>query len=314
MAAEDSNDLDALLDRGARLYSAGRTTAAAAVYRKALEQAPDDPTVRFRHAMALWHGEHRAEEALSELLSLAESHPGNAPVHLAAAQVFNSLGRRGEAAQSAEAALLADPATSSAWHELALAHDPADGDALRARLEEALSRDGLEDRARRTLHLALARVLARAGDDRGAFAEHLRANRLATRRWSPDGDRAVADRLAAIVTPNLLARCADDGHPDDRLIFVIGMPRSGTSLLERMLSAHPDVVGVGETTAIGDVWRALNEQIGSDTPPEAFAQALDRRMLESAGGSISMPSHPGSTMRKPGASSTRCRRITCSRR
>ncbi len=53
------HELDALLNQGAKLYSAGRTAAVAKVYRQAAALAPDDPTVRFRLAMALWDGEHR---------------------------------------------------------------------------------------------------------------------------------------------------------------------------------------------------------------------------------------------------------------
>ncbi len=66
----DQDGLQKLLDRGAKLYGAGHTAAAAEVYRKALDLAPKDPTVRLRHATAIWHGENRADEALTEIRAL----------------------------------------------------------------------------------------------------------------------------------------------------------------------------------------------------------------------------------------------------
>ncbi len=62
--------LDDLLAKGAELYGAGQSGAAAQVYRQAMAMAPENPTLRLRYALAIWHGENRAEEALAEIEAL----------------------------------------------------------------------------------------------------------------------------------------------------------------------------------------------------------------------------------------------------
>ena len=135
MADHDPEVLDELLQRGTKLYAVGRTTAAVAIYRDALTLAPDNPTVRYRHATALWHGEHHAEEALAEITAIAEQYPGNAALHHTATQINNSLGRRADAATAARTTLAADSGHTSAWHELVLAHGPEESSDLRGELE-----------------------------------------------------------------------------------------------------------------------------------------------------------------------------------
>ena len=99
------DDLKLLLDRGAYLYAAGQSAAAANLYRQALKIAPDDPTVQLRHALAIWHGENKAEEALATISSLARQYP-QAPVHAAESLVLGSMGRFEDAADSASASVV----------------------------------------------------------------------------------------------------------------------------------------------------------------------------------------------------------------
>lgn len=276
------DDLTALLERGATLYSAGRTTAAAWIYRKAAELAPQDPTVRFRLAMALWHGEHRAEEALVELKALAVSYPGNGSIHLAIAQIANSLGEREEAAGAAEQALADDPGLTTAWMELVNANSGIQRDVLGNRLHRALTQPGLTDKARRDLLFALGRLLDQEGEGVAAFEHFQAGHALSPRRWNGKADRKTAARLQQLFSPDLMEARSGKGDPDERMIFVIGMPRSGTSLLDRMLAAHARVTSVGETTGIGDVWQLLQKKIGADADAATYGKALDSRMLKSA--------------------------------
>jgi len=282
MTKTGTEELNALFDRGAKLYGAGRTTAAASVYRKAAILAPDDPTVRYRLATALWHGEHRAEEALAELKALAESYPGNGSIHLAIAQIANSLGQQEEAAEAAEQALADDSGLTTAWIELVNASKAGAREALGERLRQALGQPGLTEKAERDLTFALGRLVDQEGDAIAAFEHFQIGHGLASGHWSGDADRRAAKRLQELFTPDLLEARAGQSDPDDRMIFIVGMPRSGTSLLDRMLAAHPQVTSVGETTGVGDVWQLLQNRIGKDAVAGAYCDALDSRMLKSA--------------------------------
>ena len=101
--------------------------------------------------------------------------------------------------------------------------------------------------------------------------------KAATLGANSNGDLALADPPAEIITPEFLLERRDEAGPDDRMIFIIGMPRSGTSLVERMLSAHPDIIGVGESTGIGDLWQTPLTSFGRDTPGTEIAKALGPR-------------------------------------
>ena len=168
--------LKELLERGAKLYAAGHSAAAADIYRKALKLAPDDPTARLRHAIAIWHGEDRAEEALAEIRDLAKSFP-QAAVLAHEGLILNSLGRFEEGAAAARRAVTADPNYSSAWLDLATGVSKADAPALVDELR-GLLKNGPDQKVARDLYHALAQALRKTGDHDAAFEACSKGNRL----------------------------------------------------------------------------------------------------------------------------------------
>lgn len=100
------------------------------------------------------------------------------------------------------------------------------------------------------LHSALAKECEDLGDYAAAF-EHMRLGKAASRtrvNYRAEQDRAMVDALIAAF-PTTIA--TDGGYGSDEPIFVVGMPRSGTTLVERILSSHPDVHSAGELTLFG---------------------------------------------------------------
>jgi len=119
-------------------------------------------------------------------------------------------------------------------------------DALRALLNE----HGDDVDAQIHLHSALAKECEDLGEYAAAF-EHMRLGKTAARTrvdYRPEQDRAMVDALI-VAFPSTVA--ADSGYGSDEPIFVVGMPRSGTTLVERILSSHPDVHSAGELTDFG---------------------------------------------------------------
>ncbi|MEM7210722.1 MAG: sulfotransferase [Pseudomonadota bacterium] len=249
-----------LLDRGAKLYAAGNSPAAAGVYRAALKIAPKDPTVRLRHAIAIWHGEDRSEDALREIRSLAKEYP-QAAVLAHEALILNSLGRFEEAAIAARGAIDADPNYSSAWLDLATASAKDAAPALADELRTAISKRP-DAKIARDLQYALAQTLRKLDDEDGAFLACSEGNRLSQNRWEAKREGGTHTLLKTVFDAALLQRLQGQGSPDERMIFVSGMPRSGTTLLDRLLSAHPVIHSVGETTAIGNLFNHLFAQTG----------------------------------------------------
>ncbi len=131
------------------------------------------------------------------------------------------------------------------------------GDTRLAALE-ALAREerSLSDAQNIELHFALAKAyddLARDYDD--AFA-HLRAGNALKRRLVSYDEAAVAaffQAIAAAFSPALMRDKAGVGDPSDAPVFVVGMPRSGSTLVEQILASHPQVYGAGELLVMNDL-------------------------------------------------------------
>lgn len=112
-----------------------------------------------------------------------------------------------------------------------------------AKLEEFLGAMGDDSDEAAQLGYALARSLEELGQHERAMAAYERAKRKvrADAKFSIERERAIFAASAATASGR-----ASRGHPSDAAIFVVGMPRSGTTLVERIVSAHPDVASAGE--------------------------------------------------------------------
>ncbi|HEY1078129.1 MAG TPA: sulfotransferase [Fontimonas sp.] len=159
--------------------------------------------------------------------------------------------------------------------------EPALVDRARAVVEDA--RRPPQDRA--NVGFGLGKVLD-ASDPDAAFEVWNLANKARRAQIGPlDRGKTIdrVDRTIAAFNEPQLARLASAGHPDERPVFVLGMPRSGTSLVEQILSAHPDATGFGELPDISRIARSMPQRTGSiQRWPEALA-AVDARVLQTAG-------------------------------
>src|SRR5262249_27698894 len=133
------------------------------------------------------------------------------------------------------------------------------------------------------LHFGLAQAL----DAKGAYgeaADHLQqANDLRLSEWRKKGEaydpeehtRFVDDVLAAF-TPALLQRAREFGVESERPIFILGLPRSGTTLIEQILASHSQVFGAGELRLGRDTFQALPRALNRGETPAACLAWLDR--------------------------------------
>jgi tetratricopeptide (TPR) repeat protein len=115
-------------------------------------------------------------------------------------------------------------------------------------------RDQLSPQDRIELHFALADALTQLGADEPAFAHVLQGNAL-QRRLTGYDEAATMARYAWVrqtFTRDHLQACAGGGDLSDSPVFIIGMPRSGSTLIEQVLASHPEVYGAGEYEAFSD--------------------------------------------------------------
>ncbi len=124
-----------------------------------------------------------------------------------------------------------------------------------------------------------------AKDPQAAFAVWEAANKARRAQIGPfDRQKTTVriDRTIDVFTPQQIARLAGMGHADERPVFVLGMPRSGTSLVEQILAAHPDATGYGELPDISRIARSMPQRSGSiQRWPEALS-AVNGQTLQAA--------------------------------
>lgn len=272
------NDASLYRARAATLIQLKRFEAALAVAEQAVTDDPEHPLGHELRLTAL-RALGRDAEALAifddpALLALG------APrllVHLAALKMDG--GDRKGSRELLRAALTRDPGLASAWFHLG---EIADFDIAGS---DIASMEGLLERGARTvfdriqLHFALGKAHLARNDYTRAIAHFGQGNAgkrgLITYDVARD-ERLMAD-LAREFSASVLARVAPNANRSERPIFVLGMPRSGTSLVEQLLASHPAVYGAGELLSIAQA-AAQRGSIGRDEWP-----LLAARYLETAG-------------------------------
>jgi len=231
--------------------------AAAAFYRSAIALDPDHPNARrglvasLRAAGAVDAAQAACEEALART-------PDDAPLWNDLGRCRLALGRFDAAAEAFGRALALDPGLADAYRNLAACGRLAAEDPAIARLAEMAARRGLAEEERATAGFALGKALDAADRSDEAFAAYDAANRLYRQVRAAAGDRfdpaaltGAVDRLIAAFGPDRFAALGGCGTLSEAPVFILGLPRAGTSLVEQIAASHSQVFGAGELRVIG---------------------------------------------------------------
>ena len=228
---------------------------------------PDNRAYRTTYATTLvGMGDH--ERALGMYRGLLEGAAQPAELHLSVAHTLKTLGRQPEAIEAYRAAAAARPNYGDAYWSLAnlKTYRFPDDELARMRAEEAARGTPLVDR----YHLCFA--LGKALEDRGEYAESFRyytrgnALKSAEIRYRPEPIERNARLQAAVCTAEFFAARAGVGCASPEPIFIVGLPRAGSTLLEQILASHPAVEGTAELANIAQIVHELQgrEQIGEE--------------------------------------------------
>jgi len=220
---------------------------------------------------------HRRALVLKPDLSDAYNNMGN---------VLKELGHLREAHDAFLEAVRLDPNVTGVYVNLADSKQFEPRDPHLATMEGlAAKADGLSKTDRMQLDFALGKAYADLKDHARAF-KHLLAGNAAKRTaiaYDEDAAFALFDRIAATFTHELINGKAGSGHPSPMPIFIIGMPRSGTTLVEQIIASHPAVTGAGELQTFNEVVLTVCGPNGHARPYPDFVPALDARALQRIG-------------------------------
>jgi tetratricopeptide (TPR) repeat protein len=219
----------------------------------------------------------RLDESRAEFSAVLQSNPTHPSVNCQLGNVLMELNQRDEALACFRAALRGNPRHMPALAQLAsyLGKDlPAEEEKL---LQELVADPGLPEAPRSIVLFALAHVFdARSEYDRAAeYLERANAIDLKVRRergdaYNPDAHSHFVDRLMNVFTPAFFERVRGFGLDSERPIFIVGLPRSGTTLLEQVLASHSRVFGAGELRLAREGFEALGRTEAGTNETLAF--------------------------------------------
>jgi tetratricopeptide (TPR) repeat protein len=232
---------------GALVYTLGHLEQAIGCFHRAAATGGKSSFGQLGKARALL-AENRNQEAERVLRRTLARDPGNAIAHDLLGNLLSEYGRFDEARECFQRAIVLAPLLAGSYYDLVRCRRvTSDDDALLQHMEAALSTPGLEAAQRLRLHLAIGK----AADDLGDYALAMRnfdaadAVRRGLGGFDSDAFDREVDRLIARCTPELMAHAPQLGSSDATPVLIIGMPRSGTTLVEQIVSMHPEV-GAGD--------------------------------------------------------------------
>ncbi|HEX8239218.1 MAG TPA: sulfotransferase [Allosphingosinicella sp.] len=277
--------VDARLGLATALFRQGRVRESLDLLDALLLADPGNVAAAEEKARTLGHlGEYEKSAAVFE--EILERRPDSPPIWLGYGNVLKTIGRLEESIAAYRRALELDPASGEAWWSLANLKTVKLGEGDQARMEALLGRSDLRVEDRLHLHFALGSLLEDRGAFESSFGHYAEANRLRRSILPYDSDFTADEvsRSKRLFTPDFFERREGWGCAAPDPIFILGMPRAGSTLIEQILSSHSAVEGTSELPYIPALARGLvAERWRSGARyPEVLAD-LDRAQLRALG-------------------------------
>jgi len=294
-------DSENLLRRALELapgFTAARANLATVLYRqnRAVEAIAELERIEREGAANIGHASLKAaafgrigghEEALGLYRQLLGIKPDEPKLWMSYGHILKTVGQQPDSIDAYRRALAIQPTLGEAWWSLANLKTVRFGDEDIDAMTAALESPDLTREERFHLHFALGKALEDRNDAEVSFRHYAEGNRL--RRRLLDYDPAVmkdhVDRSIAMFTSEFFAGRDGLGSPSPEPIFILGMPRAGSTLVEQILSSHPQIEGTAELPDIPDIARRLDgrKKKGDESfYPECLA-AMDAGKLRALG-------------------------------
>jgi tetratricopeptide (TPR) repeat protein len=212
--------------------------------------------------------------ATRALADAIKDHPQDASLRTHLAQFMQSAGDLPAAEAELHAALDLDDGYAEAYRAYMAGRKIGADDPVFARMQSHLGRPDLDQSARRILNFAAAKALGDLGRPADAFAHLDRANRLTAQAYPYDFKADLAEARALVADWGRLQSLSCAASPQDPVLFVTGLPRSGTTLVESILAAHSTVAAGGELPFLSRAMKPAMETLRAGAPDaQAFADA-----------------------------------------
>ena len=302
---------EALYNLGRTLKEQEKLEEAMTALRQALAIKPDLVTAHYELGACLSEQD-RDEEAIESFRQALAIKPDLGAAHASIGSCLQNLGRIAEATENYHQALAIKPDLARAhagigrclqimgrfeeaeeWYRQTLALDPdrvgtylgsvsgrkfTSADEEIAHLKGFLNDKDLGPAQRIGASFALAKIFDDLGRYDEAFTHYRVANELVhkDKSYDAEGDERHVDGLISAFTKEFFEKRASFGVASELPVFIVGMPRSGTTLVEQIIASHSQAFGAGELTEINRMVRTLPKTLNTSTPYPACATLIDR--------------------------------------
>jgi tetratricopeptide (TPR) repeat protein len=277
------------------LLDQGRFADAVARYECAIALRPELSELHYNLGNAL-EAQDKLAEAVTHYQRAIALRPGVAEVHNNLGNVLRDLGQLQDAQRAYETAIELAPRTGRFYRHLFETRRTVAADPHLAAME-TLARDmpSLPVPEQIELHFALGKVHADLGEYSRAFSHFIEGNALRRRELVYDETETIGlmERIRAVFTPELMHEKRGLGDPAPEPVFIIGMPRSGTTLVEQILAGHPQVLAVGESREMQVAVAGLETDNSGPAFPEIVPALTGEALRRSGGSYVDAVSPPG---------------------
>ena len=214
----------------------------------------------------------RHDQAIETYRRAIELNPDLPAGYLGLGNTLKTVGRQADAIGAYRRATVLRPELSEAWWSLSNLKTFRFEDREIEAMERQLEAAAIPDEVRVQFCFALGKAREDRGDYARAFELYERGNRTrrALENYDPVQTEAINERIINVFDEGFLARHAGRGHPDPAPIFVVGLPRSGSTLIEQILASHSQVDATHELPEVGRLIQRINrDRDDRVTYPEA---------------------------------------------
>lgn len=265
----------ARLDLGTAQLELNRFQDAVGTMQAVLRAEPRNFAARIGLANALARG-HRTEQAVGAYEQAIECRPELAAGYLGLGNVLRTLGEYERSVAAYRSGIAKKPEAAEIYWSLSNLKTFRFGEDEVAAMQELIAQDGLDQTDEVHLSFALGKAFEDAGDYPAAFAHYDHGNQLRRMQehYDPVHTEDINRRIRSVFTAEFIGERQGLGYRDVRPIFIVGLPRSGSTLLEQILSSHPLVEATHELPEGGRLVRYIERKtLGRERYPEAFVAA-----------------------------------------
>ncbi len=249
------------LNQAVRDQQSGNLSDAEERYRTILKSEPNNIDALHLLGTLLWSRDKSSVEALGLVLQALQLRPDAPVIRHNYASMLTATGHFDEAVRSYRRAIVLKPDYAEAYFNLSGFLKFEAADPLIGQMKTLYAREGQSQADRIHLGFALAKALDDIGDYDNAFTYATEANSLVKRPFNLEAHEVHVAEIIKVARKTVFTKRRSFGSRSHAPIFIVGTPRSGSTLCERILSAHPQIYGAGELTMIGNINSQMRQRV-----------------------------------------------------